>query len=218
MKVSRRSLILGAGAAIITRPALALPAQLRSPLAFPVGIRPRLNRAHPAAGTVNFAGVSLQGGGVINLVTGKAGVKTGTYPGSIDGRIGPITTAAASAYFTFAGAVPSQTDSQATLAGIVLDPPNSNIFSLAVGSGNGPGIYFTGADVIRWNNWGVGTVGGIQYTTFAAGTPIFFAMSSTPTTVNQVLINLATGQFTTASGAAGASAAHDGTVTWGAAQ
>ena len=141
------------------------------------------NPAHPAAGTVNFSGVSLQGGGVINLVTGKAGVKTGTYPGSIDARIGPITTAAASAYFTFAGAVPSQTDAQATLAGIVINPPNSGILPLVVGSSNGPDVYFSGADVIQLANWG-GIVfrGSSIYNLYSSGTPIFFAMSTNAAT------------------------------------
>ena len=216
MKVSRRSLILGAGAGLITRPALAFPVQLRDPLKFPVGIRPVFNPAHPAAGTVNFSGVSLQGGGVINLVTGKAGVKTGTYPGSIDGRIGPVTTAAASAYFTFSSAVPSQTDTQATFAGIVLNPPNSGILPLSVGSTNGPDVYFSGADVIQFNIWGGSAAGGLQYTIYGTGTPIFFAMSMNGTKVVQVLTNLATGQITTASNSSTSFNAHDGTVIWGA--
>ena len=92
---SRRSLILGAGAAIITRRAVALPpapTSLRNPLAYPGG-NPGVNYNHiafsgGAPSTLVFSGVAVPGGSFIRLDKPTLATYSSITP-VIDGRIGP---------------------------------------------------------------------------------------------------------------------------------
>ena len=89
MLSSRRSLILGAGAAIITRRALAYPVRLNNPLVYP-GINPGINYSHPASGHIVCSGVARAASFIRLDQSAVAGV-AGTPTQSIDGAIGPTT-------------------------------------------------------------------------------------------------------------------------------
>ena len=90
--ISKRSLILGAGATIITRRALAYPVRLNNPLAYPAGIRPGVNQSHLASANIAFSGVAL-GNTFLRLDQTVLGYTAGTIPTpSVDGNIGPVFT------------------------------------------------------------------------------------------------------------------------------
>ena len=89
--ISKRSLILGTGAAIITRRALALP--VRNPLVYPGG-NPGFNPNHPAAKGIRLSFVASMVGGFPTIitapgVTGKPSVFSGTPTSQIRALIGP---------------------------------------------------------------------------------------------------------------------------------
>ena len=103
--ISKRSLILGAGAAIITRRALALPpapTSLRNPLAYPGG-NPGINPAHLASGYIALSAVAAPNWfpRIDSTQDNINGTPNGSPTFSIDGNIGPVASFATNKFFSF---------------------------------------------------------------------------------------------------------------------
>lgn len=196
---SRRSLILGAGAAIITRRALAYPVRLNNPLAFP-GFAPRYNAQHLAAGNgIRYAGVASTGS-FINLLTGKQATVVGTITPVISGTIGPATQCITAGSYTHQTAV-NETPPALTFATIctyasslafdgVLFNNNGNNFNsaagiliIAPGGSGGFGIGVNGATV---------SLGSFSPT---LGHSYFCAASYNGVTLNLIAVDLTTNKM-----------------------
>ena len=95
MLISKRSLILGAGAAIITRRALALPpapTSLRNPLAYPGrSILPGFNPNHPASKGIRLSTVASDNSAITIIAPGATGpgATSGSPTFKVFGLLGP---------------------------------------------------------------------------------------------------------------------------------
>lgn len=205
---SRRSLILGAGAAFITRPALAFPVRLRNPLVFPGG-SPRVQSPHPLVGKIETAFVatsndlvSLTNGarGTISGVVGAGNTVFQTY-----GGIGPAVWFSvpvggnATDYVTLAAAGKLDT----TFAAIFVSTVNSGGFQMIMKPTSAYQFALSSANLAIWN--GNSTITGPAT---SLNVPYMGVCSSTTTTANFGLLNLLTGQITTSSVANTSASAH----------
>lgn len=195
MLPSRRSLILGTGAAIITRRALAYPIRFNNPLAFPGG-NPGYNPKHLASGPlVRYSGVA-SGSNFINLLNGSPCSVVGS---SLSGAITPqgpavANAASASGYLT----TPStpETLTGCTFAAIYTPASTSGnaiIFSNNGTTQNSSTTFFGNLSGLAKISFGASANGsGIV---LVAGTPYFIAGSLSLIAYNVVSLNLFTGQI-----------------------
>jgi hypothetical protein len=206
MILSRRSLIVGAGAAIITRPALAAPLAPilgGNPLAFPGGLA-GFNAAHPMAKGARFSGVArganITGAGFINLLTGATGVPNGTNGQIISALIGPAAGYSGSVSQHTFGGNPAIVDTNATIAGIFILNSGS--------SGQYHGIMQTSSTGAGWQLFPTQTTGylilqasgvGTYSSTLAAalGVPYLAVGSTNSVGANFLLLRLDTGVLQT---------------------
>lgn len=200
--ISKRSLILGAGAAIVTRPARALIA-LRNPLVYP-GRSPVLNVSHPMAKGGRLAAIPASGGGFINLVPGAPGVLTGgalTY--SMQPIGGPaVLSDTAGHYNKFTN---SYSDSPASFSVAAIfnyvapSAPNCVFTTDFSAISGGAGLLLNSLAILPFNN-GAGTaLTGASIT----GGWLFTAFSYNAATINWVIINLSTSKLTSGTHASG---------------
>ncbi len=191
---SRRSLILGASAAIITRRALALapaPTSFRNPLVFP-GTTPGYNSNHVAAGPgTRYAGISTNGG-MINLLNSKPATLHGSISGKITNIIGPTTLGSGSGAYMSQVAVNETPSTGVTMASILL-PTSTTFWFLFNNNGNtggvnSAGISGAGSLSLRFvvNNVTVVTTP----ITLSVGIPYFMAFSYNGSVGNSVITTL----------------------------
>lgn len=196
---SRRSLILGAGAAIITRRALALspaPALFRNPLAYPGG-NPGFNSNHFAAGPgIRYSAVA-QNGNLTNLLTGKPATIVGTITGATTPQGPAVVNTTSASYLHAPGA--NEQPTAVTIA-LIYTPtstlPTTNNEFLFDNNGNTENsnsvyLYIPNAAPTL----AVGTTASASYN-MTAGVPYFIAVSysSGGPTANFFVLNLATGK------------------------
>jgi len=213
---SRRSLILGAGAAFITRGAQAYPPSMRNVLIFPGG-RPGFNPTHIASKNAIFSGVAA-GTNVIDILSGLAGTVTGAITSNIDSIIGPNTSIAqqTNEHILFPVAQ-SQIDTSGTMAVIGTDLNIGAIafsFPFSVGSASsGPGVLINSTGAVNWNNWnGSNPTASV---TISLTSPYFIAMSMNTITCNILALNLHNGQILTGTSASVSQDTHNTNIVWG---
>ena len=187
---SRRSLILGAGAAIVTRRANALIA-MRNPFIYPGG-NPGFNPNHPAANGIRYAMAANYNSATITIAPGATGA-SGNYNSptfKTQGLLGPSINITSGGVFTTAI---NEKPSSFTCSAIFYNTTtNATALLLNNNSGtntNGVSIGLNGGVPVLFNN---GT--SIQPTFGqAASDYYFFAASTNGVTANWVLKLLRTG-------------------------
>ena len=188
---SRRSLILGAGAAFIARPARALIA-LRNPLLYPGGIvTPGYNQGHLASSPkVRYSGIAA-GGNLINLLNGSKATINGTITSARTTAMGSVVVNTTSTSFL---SVPSinETLAAATL-GLIYNPTALTGANQFLFADAGQNIIFlsTSAGQVKVD-FSSGTA---TFSALVAGTPYFIAVSGNTATTNFVVLNLSNGQI-----------------------
>lgn len=195
---SRRSLILGAGAALIARPARALIVS-RNPLAYPGGRNAAFDPTHFAAGGPNIRYSAIPGqNALINQLTG---VKTGLSSAAITTPVtnyGPgALYSGLGSYSTVANAF-SETPSFMTIAGIVTINSSTGFAAIFGGTGGATStnvLYIVSLASIRFNGASTAANSGIGVT---IGHTYFIAVSATATTKYFSVLDLTTGQLKTA--------------------
>ena len=192
MRLSRRSLILGASAAFIARPAAAFVVP-RNPLVFPGG-SPGFNPSHPAAKGIahihGFSGVAT-GSGFTNLVTGGVGVES-TVMSFSSSNLGPSLLLASGGTDSISFSGTTIADHTATMA----------VIGMMTASSTGQGLMctdFSGSGGFRFDIGDFTLPGVIAITTIAPSIniPFFYASSKGPTAVNTVIKYLTNGELLT---------------------
>src|SRR5665647_153897 len=174
-------------------------------LAYPAGVAPGFDPAHPASNGIFFSGVAT-GKNFRNILTGGNSVNVGS-PTAFNGAFGPM---AASANFTNAGndfAYPSTVWNTQTLAAILVCDSVSlaavrTILATSETAGTGFRLTCSSAAVP------IATANSVSITpslpAMIAGVPYFYAMSvklgATGTPWNAVLTNMGTGQVYNSTG------------------
>lgn len=183
--ISKRSFILGAGAAFITRPARALIVP-RNPFAFPGGRIAGFDPSHPASAGIRYSAVPGSGGTFDSLLTGARA--TVTTPVKVQTAFGPAGSFAAAAQINSITNPFVETPSFITVAAICAPNAGTYLFVTAPASPNG--ILIQSA-TFRFTAGGTIANSGIPAT---AGHTYFIACSATPTVKTFVAVDLNTGQ------------------------
>jgi len=193
---SRRSLILGAGAAFIVRPVRAL-IYPRNPLAYPGG-NPGFNQNHIAAGYVQFSGVA-QGSSFLRLDHSNVPTLTGSPVASIDGTLGPVIGVSGTQVVTFGSSNGTTISNGFTLAAIIRNTSSATAgYVISDSALNVLEVTSTGITIIV-NNTKTLTLASV----LTSGHPYFIAVTVKNVTNNPVFAvfcDLSSSVITTASG------------------
>lgn len=161
---------------------------IRNPLVFPAGVAAGFNPNHIAARNTRFSGVSLPGGGAVNLLTGLPGTPVAGPASVIFGGIGVALNAGGAGEITFTGALPLTAETPVTMACVCQFITSANGQMLRTTSwrfeANGPNLRLTSNGITAIDS----------LIALAIDTPYFIAASAGASASAFVVKNLATGQ------------------------
>ena len=173
-----------------------MPVRFNNPLAYPNGIRPGFNQAHPAAGKiVRYSGVAT-GATMVNLLNARRATASGTIAAAMDGRIGPAIGASTSSSFLSMPGI-NETPLAVTFGAIVTPTGTSPTFGFMFNNDSAANTgFYIGALTPKLLVSNTAII--VASFNLTAGTPFFIAVSFNNATVNFVGVNLVNGQsFTT---------------------